>query len=142
MEQFVPIHPWGSIDQPVVNVGRNGLRFNAKNFDVLHQVSYIQVLLDHNAGKFALRASKESDTDSIPFYPSKGSTVTQFKINSRPFVRQLRRIAGWSAGETWNIIGSYSAKDNAIIYDLHAAFKPSSRSGWSSGQRCRHTKNN
>lgn len=129
MEQFVPVRPWGCVDQPVVNVGRNGLRFNAKTFEVLHQAPFIQVLLDPKAGKFAIRASRETDVDSLPFYPQKDPSATQFKINSRPFVRQLRKIMDWAADETWNIIGRYSTGDDAIIYDLHTALKPSGRGG-------------
>lgn len=138
MEQFVPVRPWGSVNQPMVNVGRNGLRFNAETFDILHHAAYIRVLLDADAGKFAIQAYGKAGVDSIPFHSPKTSAAKCFKINSRPFARQLRGIAGWAEGETWNIIGRYAAGDDAIIYDLHAAFKPSGRGGWSTG---RHTKN-
>ncbi len=135
MDQFVPFQPGRTINQPMVNVGRNGLRFNAKTFDILHHAVYIRVLLDTDAGKFAIQAYEKAGVDSIPFHSPKASAAKCFKINSRPFARQLRGIAGWTEGEAWNIIGRYAAGDDAIIYDLHAAFKPSGRGGWFTGQR-------
>lgn len=73
MNQFVPFQPGRTLNQPVVNVGRNGLRFNAKTFDVLHHAAYIRVLLDANAGKFAIQAYEKAGVDSIPFHSPKAS---------------------------------------------------------------------
>ena len=71
MNQFMPFQPGRTINQPVVNVGRNGLRFNAKTFGVLHRAAYIRGLLDTDAGKFAIQAYEKAGVDSIPFTAQK-----------------------------------------------------------------------
>ena len=39
-------------------------------------------------------------------------------------------MANWSAEDNWNIPGIYFADDEALVYDVSAAYKPSPKGGW------------
>ena len=48
---------------------------------------------------------------------------------SKPDV-SIRKMANWSAEDNWNIPGIYFAEDDALVYDVSAAYRPSPKGGW------------
>lgn len=118
--------------QSVVTIGRNGLSFNINTADVLHRVAFVRVLLNAETGQLAVQAAPTLDPQSTPFFRPEVFKSNRIKVNSRSMARQIRSVAGWGEDDTdtWNIAGVYSAKDDAIIYDLQRAVRPSGRGGW------------
>ena len=118
--------------QSVVTIGRNGLSFNINTADVLHRVAFVRVLLNAETGQLAVQAAPTLDPQSTPFFRPE-------VFKSRSMARQIRSVAGWGEDDTdtWNIAGVYSAKDDAIIYDLQRAVRPSGRGGWAAGRSTR-----
>ena len=125
--------------QSVVTIGRNGLSFNINTADVLHRVAFVRVLLNAETGQLAVQAAPTLDPQSTPFFRPEVFKSNRIKINSRSMARQIRSVAGWGEDDTdtWNIAGVYSAKDDAIIYDLQRAVRPSGRGGWAAGRSTR-----
>lgn len=121
-------------ERSVVTVGQNGLSFNVKTADVLHQAAFVRVLLNEKTRQLAVQAVLALDLQSTLFFRPEVFKSNRIKINSRSMVRQIRAAAGWKEDDTWNIAGVYSAEDDAIIYDLQRAFKPSRRGGWTTGR--------
>ena len=116
--------------QSIVTIGRNGLSFNVRTADVLHRTTFVRVLLNAETGQLAVQAAPTLDPQSTPFFRPEVFKSNRIKINSRSMARQIRAVAGWGEDYTWNIPGVYSAKDDAIIYDLQRAVRPSGRGGW------------
>ena len=135
--QFIPYNPFKGRTQSVVNIGRNGLSFNVATVDILHRTPYVRVLLSADTKQFAVQATSELNLQSTYFFRPEVFKNNRIKINSRSMVRLIRETAEWLDGEIWNITGVYSAEDDAIIYDLGSAYKPSSKGGWASGRRTR-----
>lgn len=125
--------------QSVVTIGRNGLSFNINTADVLHRVAFVRVLLNAETGQLAVQAAPTLDPQSTPFFRPEVFKSNRIKVNSRSMARQIRSVAGWGEDDTdtWNIAGVYSAKDDAIIYDLQRAVRPSGRGGWAAGRSTR-----
>ena len=125
--------------QSIVTIGRNGLSFNVKTADVLHRTTFVRVLLNAETGQLAVQAAPTLDPQSTPFFRPEVFKSNRIKINSRSMARQIRSVAGWGEDDTdtWNIAGVYSAKDDAIIYDLQRAVRPSGRGGWAAGRSTR-----
>lgn len=42
----------------------------------------------------------------------------------------IRKMANWSAEDNWNIPGIYFAEDDALVYDVGEAYKPTPKGGW------------
>lgn len=124
-------------EQSVVTVGRNGLSFNVRTADVLHRAAFVRVLLNAETSQLAVQAASALSPQSTAFFRPEVFKSNRIKINSRSMVRQIREAAGWTKHDIWNIAGVYSAKDDAIIYDLQRAFKPSGRGGWAAGRSTR-----
>lgn len=116
-------------ERSVVTVGRNGLSFNVRTADVLHRAAFVRVLLNAETGQLAVQAAPTLGPQSTPFFRPEVFKSNRIKINSRSMVREIRTAAGWVEEGTWNIAGVYSPKDDAIVYDLQRAFKPSGRGG-------------
>lgn len=125
--------------QSIVTIGRNGLSFHVNTADVLHRVAFVRVLLNAETGQLAVQAAPTLDPQSTPFFRPEVSKSNRIKVNSRSMARQIRSVAGWGEDDTdtWNIAGVYPAKDDAIIYDLQRAVRPSGRGGWAAGRSTR-----
>lgn len=123
--------------QSIVTIGRNGLSFNVNTADVLHRAAFVRVLLNEETGQLAVQAALTLGPQSTPFFRLEVFKSNRIKINSRSMARQIRAVAGWGEDDTWNIPGVYSAKDDAIIYDLQRAVRPSGRGGWAAGRSTR-----
>lgn len=125
--------------QSIVTIGRNGLSFNVSTADVLHRAAFVRVLLNVETRQFAVQAALTLGPQSTAFFRPEVFKSNRIKINSRSIVRQIRAVAGWGEDDTdtWNIPGVYSAKDDAIIYDLQRAVRPSGRGGWAAGRSTR-----
>ena len=52
------------------------------------------------------------------------------KISSAAVVDLIRKMGEWSEEDNWNVPGIYFADEQALVYDLGAAFRPSPRGGW------------
>lgn len=124
-------------EQSIVTVGHNGLSFNVRTADVLHRAAFVRVLLNAETSQLAVQAASALSPQSTAFFRPEVFKSNRIKINSRSMARQIRETAGWTEHGTWNIAGVYSAKDDAIIYDLQRAFKPSGRGGWAAGRSTR-----
>lgn len=124
-------------ERSVVTVGQNGLSFNVKTADVLHRAAFVRVLLNEKTRQLAVQAVLALDPQSTLFFRPEVFKHNRIKINSRSMVRKIRAAAGWKEDDTWNITGVYSAEDDAIIYDLQRAFKPSRRGRWTTGRSIR-----
>lgn len=123
--------------QSIVTIGRNGLSFNVKTADVLHRTTFVRVLLNAETGQLAVQAVPTLDPQSTPFFRPEVFKSNRIKINSRSMARQIRAVVGWGEDDTWNIAGVYSANDDAIIFDLQRAVRPSERGGWAAGRSTR-----
>lgn len=123
--------------QSIVTIGRNSLSFNVNTADVLHRAAFVRVLLNEETGQLAIQAALTLGPQSTPFFRLEVFKSNRIKINSRSMARQIRAVAGWGEDDTWNIPGVYSAKDDAIIYDLQRAVRPSGRGGWAAGRSTR-----
>lgn len=135
--QFTPYNPFKGRTQSVVNIGWNGLCFNMVTADVLRRAPYVRILLNADTKQLAVQTASKLDIQSTRFFRPNTFKGKPIKINSRSMVRLIRETAGWPDDETWNVAGIYSAEDNAIIYNLDSAYRPSSRGGWSSGRQTR-----
>ena len=123
--------------QSIVTIGRNGLSFNVRTADVLHRAAFVRVLLNAETGQLAVQAAPTLGPQSTPFFRPEVFKSNRIKVNSRSMARQIRAVAGWGEDYTWNIPGVYSAKDDAIIYDLQRVVRPSERGGWAAGRSTR-----
>ena len=66
----------------------------------------------------------------MPFSKPEGEQKYQIKISAAAVVDMIRKMANWSAEDNWNIPGIYFADDEALVYDVGAAYKPSPKGGW------------
>ena len=123
--------------QSIVTIGRNGLSFNVSTADVLHRAAFVRVLLNVETRQLAVQAALTLDPQSTPFFRLEVFKSNRIKINSRSMARQIRAVAGWGEDDTWNTAGVYSANDDAIIFDLQRAVRPSGRGGWAAGRSTR-----
>ena len=66
----------------------------------------------------------------MPFSKPEGEQKYQIKISAAAVVDMIRKMANWSAEDNWNIPGIYFAEDDALVYDVSAAYRPSPKGGW------------
>lgn len=114
----------------VATITGNVLKFNNQTAAELHYAPYIQVLINPKDKQFAIRGCKEDAPNAVPFSKPEGEQKYQIKISAAAVVDMIRKMANWSAEDNWNIPGIYFAEDDALIYDVNAAYRPSPKGGW------------
>ena len=130
LEKFTVIDLIKTRSASVVTITGNALRFNHQTASELRYAPYIQVLINIKDKQFAIRACKEDAINAIPFSKPEGEQKYPVKISTAAVVDMIRKMAGWSAEDNWNIPGIYFADDDALVYDASAAYKPVPRGGW------------
>ena len=93
-------------------------------------VAVIQVLVNPKDKQFAIRACKEDAPNAIAFSKPEHEQKYAIKISSAAVVDLIRKMGEWSEEDNWNVPGIYFADEQALVYDLGAAFRPSPRGGW------------
>ena len=88
------------------------------------------MLINPKDKQFAIRGCKEDAPNAVPFSKPEGEQKYQIKISAAAVVDMIRKMANWSAEDNWNIPGIYFAEDDALVYDVSAAYRPSPKGGW------------
>ena len=130
LEKFTVIDLIKTRSASVATITGNVLKFNNQTAAELHYASHIQVLINPKDKQFAIRACKEDAPNAIPFSKPEGEQKYQIKISSAAVVDMIRKMANWSAEDNWNIPGIYFAEDDALVYDVGVAYKPTPKGGW------------
>ena len=68
--------------------------------------------------------------NAIAFSKPEHEQKYAIKISSAAVVDLIRKMGEWSEEDNWNVPGIYFADEQALVYDLGAAFRPSPRGGW------------
>lgn len=130
LEKFTVIDLVKTRSASVATITGNVLKFNIQTAGELEYAPYIQVLINPKDKQFAIRPCKEDAPSAIVFSKPEGEQKYQIKISAVAVVNMIRKMAGWSAEDNWNIPGIYFAEENALVYDVRAAYKPNSKGGW------------
>lgn len=109
----------------VATITGNALKFNVQTAAELHYAPYVQVLVNPKDKQFAIRVCKEDAPNAVSFSKPEDRQKYAIKISAAAVVDLIRKMGNWSAEENWNVPGIYFADEQALIYDLGAAFKPS-----------------
>ena len=130
LEKFTVIDLIKTRSASVATITGHMMKFNNQTAAELHYTSHIQVLIYPKGKQFAIRACKEDAPNSLRFSKPDGEQKNPIKITAAAVVDMIRKMANWSTEETWNIPGIYFADEDALIYDLNTAYKPSQAGGW------------
>ena len=130
LEKFTVIDLIKTRSASIATITGNSLKFNNQTASELRYAPYVQVLINPKDKQFAIRVCKEDAPNAIPFSKPEGEQKYPVKISAVAVVDMIRKIAGWSAEDNWNVPGIYFAEEEALVYDVSAAYKPASRGGW------------
>lgn len=130
LEKFTVVDLIKTRSASVATITGNSLKFNIQTAGELEYTPYIQVLINPKDKQFAIRTCKEDAPNAISFSKPEGEQKYQIKISAAAVVNMIRKMAGWSAEDNWNIPGIYFAEENALVYDVSAAYKPNPKGGW------------
>lgn len=75
------------------------------------------------------RGCKSGDQNAVAFSKEEGVQKYAIKISAAAAVEMIRKMAGWSAEDAWNVPGVYLADGEVIVYDMTAAVKPRPHTG-------------
>lgn len=137
LEKFTVIDLVKTRSDSVVTIIGDGkaLKFNRQTAVELHYPAYVQFLVLPKEKQFAIRACKKDAPNAVKFCKQEGEQKYQIQVTVPAVVDTIRKMAGWSAEEAWNIPGIYFAEDNGLVYSIDTAYKPSHRGGWAAKRK-------
>lgn len=130
LEKFTVIDLIKTRSASVVTFTGNIVKFNIQTAQELNYPPFVQLLIDQKSKQFAIRVCKEDAPNSVPFSKPMGEQKYQIKINNAAVVDLVRKTAGWSTEDNWNVPGVYFADEQAIVYTPEAAYAPKPKGGW------------
>lgn len=130
LEKFTVVDLVKTRSSSVATITGNILKFNVQTAVELHYAPFIQVLINTKDKQFAIRTCKEGTDNALPFSKPEGEQKYQIKFSSAAVTDIIRKMAGWSYEDNWNVPGIYFAEEEALVYDVSTAFRPNAKGGW------------
>lgn len=130
LEKFTVIDLIKTRSNSVATVMSNGIKFNNPTAQELYYPPFIQLLINPKDKQFAIRVSKENEPNTVSFSKPEGEQKYQIKVSAPAASDMIYKMMNWNPEQNWNIPGIYFAKENCIIYDCKAAYKPVAKGGW------------
>ena len=130
LEKFTVVDLIKTRSASVATITGNILKFNPQTASELYYAPYIQVLINPKDKQFAIRSCREDAPNAVAFSKPEDDQKYQIKISAAAVADMIRKMANWSAEDNWNVPGVYFAEDNALVYDVSAAYKPNPKGGW------------
>ena len=115
LEKFTVIDLIKTRSASVATIAGTLLKFNNQTASELRYAPYVQVLINVKDKQFAIRACKEDAINAIAFSKPEGEQKYPVKISTAAVVDMIRKMAGWSAEDNWNIPGVYIAEEDALV---------------------------
>jgi len=129
LNKFTVIDLIKTRSESAVTISGNTLKFNNQTARELHYTPFVQVLINPKENQFAIRACKEDAPNAVPFSKPEGAQRYPIKITVQAVVNMIRKMANWSAEDSWSVPGVYFADEEALVYDMSAAVKPTKKGG-------------
>lgn len=125
LKNFTLIDILNTRTDSVVNVKGNTLKFNVQTAEDLDFPQFVQFLINTKEKQFAIRPCGMKDEMAIPF--CNGRERKRVVVNQAIVAGLIRKMAGWSMEDTWDMPGVYDADDKALAYSVAAAVQPEPR---------------
>lgn len=130
LEKFTVIDLIKTRSDSVVTLTGTSFKFNNQTAAELRYPQYVQFLIQTKDKQFAIRACSADAPNAIKFSKPESEQKYPIKIGFSVAVDMLRKLMGWSPEDNWNVPGIYFADEQALVYDLSSAYKPSQKGGW------------
>ena len=130
LEKFTVIDLIKTRSASVATLTGNAIKFNRQTAEELHFAPFVQFLINTKEKQFAIRSCKQDAPNAVKFSRPADQQKYAIKITSAAIVDLLLKLSGLNAEDNWNIPGVYLADEDALVYDLGAAYKPTKRGRW------------
>ena len=131
LEKFTVIDLIKTRSASVATLINGTVKFNTQTAMELHYPEYVQFLIQAKDKQFAIRACTEDAPNAVKFSKSESEQKYPIKVSFPAAVDMIRKLMGWPQDENWNVPGIYFADEQALVYDLSSAFRPTPKGGWS-----------
>lgn len=102
--------------EPAVTIRKDSITFNTACINGLEDVVYIQILVNSEDHRLAIRECDENDKDAIRWCIAKPDKRKTRKITSKPFSQKIYDLMGWDTGCRYKILGHRISYEGEVLY--------------------------
>ena len=102
--------------EPAVTIRKDSITFNTACINGMEDVIYIQILVNSEQHRMAIRACDENDKDAIRWCIAKPDKRKTRKITSKPFSQRIYDLLGWDQGCRYKILGHRISYEGEVLY--------------------------
>lgn len=102
--------------EPAVTIRKDSITFNTACISGLENAVYIQILVNRDEHRMAIRMCEENDKDAIRWCIAKPDKRKSRKITSKPFSERLYSLMGWDKGCRYKILGHRINYEGEVLY--------------------------
>lgn len=100
-----------------VSVGENGVAFSKSAVIKMGKCKYVQLLIDKNQKRIAIKKANENDEGAIQFYNNQ--KIVSVRWNNKELLKTIAMMMDWELkGKVYKANGNYIAEDEAMIFEL------------------------
>jgi hypothetical protein len=132
LEKFTVIDLIKTRSDSVATLVGGAIKFNNQTAAELRYPPYVQFLIQMKDKQFAIRACSADAPNAVKFSKPEDEQKYPIKVGFSTAVDMLRKLMGWSPDDNWNVPGIYFADEQALVYDLASAYRPTRKGGWAS----------
>lgn len=102
--------------EPAVTIRKDSITFNTACINGLEDAVYIQILVNSEQHRIAIRQCEEEDKDAIRWCIAKPDKRKSRKITSKPFSQRLYDLMGWDISCRYKILGHRINYEGYVLY--------------------------
>ena len=102
--------------EPAVTIRKDSITFNTACINGLEDVVYIQILVNSEDHRLAIRECDENDKDAIRWCIAKPDKRKTRKITSKPFSQKIYDLMGWDTGCRYKILWHRISYEGEVLY--------------------------
>lgn len=102
--------------EPAVTIRKDSITFNTACINGLEDAVYIQILVNSEQHRIAIRQCEEEDKDAIRWCIAKPDKRKSRKITSKPFSQRLYDLMGWDNSCRYKILGHRINYEGYVLY--------------------------
>lgn len=107
---------------PYVSITKNGVTFNKAVVMKMGFPKSVNLLINYESKKIAIKPCKENDKNAVRFYGKKKSGAISVRLNGRYLIKTIEEMMNWNLdNEAYRIEARLLNEENMMLFDFNKA---------------------
>lgn len=107
---------------PYVSITKNGVTFNKAVVMKMGFPKSVNLLINYESKKIAIKPCKENDKNAVRFYGKKKSGAISARLNGKYLIKTIEEMMNWNLdNEAYRVEARFLNEENMMLFDFNKA---------------------